>query len=511
VSGRSRRLASRRFAQILKTGQTVVVSQTLPATASSNELPRSPGPSVQDLLRADSRPVPKALLDHSTVDCGTAEIPKSRYTSVHFAALENEYLWRSTWQMACHLDDLPTPGSHVVYDVANESVIVTRTTSGRIAAYFNSCLHRGTKLRTEDGNAPAFRCPFHGWTWNIDGELIDLPAKWDFAHFTESATPTCLPEAQVAQWGGFVFVNLDPSAEPFESYASKLIEHFADFRLEDRYIAFHAVKEVPANWKVVMEAFAEAYHVIATHPQILEFCADENSDYSVWPDSPNTTRFYNAFGVGSPHMGALGEQAIADAYLGFYAGRRNLSGSESQISLADGQRARPVVAEMFRGVVGGMYGVDLSQTSDAEMLDAVLYHLFPAFAPWAGVGQPLVYRWRPGSTPDTCFMDVIRMQPVPTGSPRPPRAPMTVLSLEQSWKEAPGMGALADVFEQDMANIPRVQAGLKSAAKSTVTFSRYQEGRMRHIHRLIDASIEQGLRRDGKNTEALVPFIVSSE
>jgi phenylpropionate dioxygenase-like ring-hydroxylating dioxygenase large terminal subunit len=471
-------------------------------------MPSSSGPSVQDLLKTDSRTVPKALLDHSTIDCGTAEIPKSRYTSAEFARLENEYLWRSTWQMACHIDDLPTAGSHVVYDVANESVIVTRTTSGRIAAFFNSCLHRATKLRTEDATLPAFRCPFHGWTWNIDGELIDLPARWDFEHLADPATGSlpCLPEAQVAHWGGFVFVNLSPDAEPFESYASKLIEHFGDFNMEDRYIAFHAVKEVPANWKVVMEAFAEAYHVVATHPQILEFCADENSEYSIWPDSPNTTRFYNAFGVGSPHMGALGEQAVADAYMAFYAGRRNLSGSQAKLTLEDGQRARPTVAAMFRSVVGGLYDVDLSNTSDAEMLDAVLYHLFPAFAPWAGVGQPLVYRWRPGPTPDTSFMDVIRMQPVPQSGPRPARAPMTVLTLDQSWKEAPGMGALADVFEQDMSNIPKVQLGLKSGAKSTVSFSRYQEGRMRHIHRLIDQRIATGLDRDGRSQAELQPY-----
>ena len=71
----------------------------------SDTLAHSSGPSVQDLLAADSRPVPAALLDHSTVDCGTAEVPKSRYVSSEFAALENEYLWRTTWQMACHIDD----------------------------------------------------------------------------------------------------------------------------------------------------------------------------------------------------------------------------------------------------------------------------------------------------------------------------------------------------------------------------------------------------------------------
>ena len=473
----------------------------------ADTLAHSSGPSVQDLLARDSRPVPPALRDHSTVDCGTAEVPKSRYTSSEFAALENEYLWRSTWQMACHIDDLPSPGSHVVYDVADESVIVTRTRDGEIKAFFNACLHRGTKLRTDDGRVASFRCPFHGWTWDLDGRLTEVPAQWDFVHFTEGTGSTCLPEAHVATWGGFVFVNFATNVEPFERYAGKLIEHFGDFDMENRYIAFHAVKEVPANWKVVMEAFAEAYHVIATHPQILGFCADENSEYSIWPTDPYVTRFTNSFGVGSPHMGATSEQTVADAYLRFYRGRKGVE-ADSAVELDTDQAARPAMAQFLRERMAPIYGVELNDTSDAELLDAVLYHLFPAFAPWAGIGQSLVYRWRPGRTPDTSFMDVIRMQPVPVGEPRPDRAPMTVLNAHQEWKEAPGMGGLADVFAQDMENLPKVQAGLKSRGKSTVTFSRYQEGRMRHIHRLIDARILAGLASDGRDRSVVEPFLI---
>lgn len=474
----------------------------------ADTLAHSSGPSVQDLLSADTRAVPGALRDHSTVDCGTAEVQKSRYTSAEFAELERRYLWTTTWQMACHIDDLPSPGSHVVYDVADESVIVTRTREGEVKAFFNSCLHRGTKLRTDDGRVGSFRCPFHGWTWDLDGKLAELPAQWDFLHFTEGSGSTCLPEAHVAQWGGFVFVNFASTPEPFDSYAAKLIDHFADFDMENRYIAFHAMKEVPANWKVVMEAFAEAYHVIATHPQILGFCADENSEYSIWPDDPYVTRFTNAFAVGSPHMGASSEQSVADAYLKFYSGRKGVT-PESSVRLDDGSAARPVMAQFLRERMAPIYGVDLGEVSDSELLDAVLYHLFPAFAPWAGLGQPLVYRWRPGPTPDSCFMDVIRMQPVPNGEARPTRSPVTVLRRDQSWREAPGMGGLADVFEQDMENLPKVQAGLKSRAKPTVTFSRYQEGRMRHIHRLIDARILAGLDAEGRDRSEVERFLVT--
>ena len=86
---------------------------------------RSSGPSVQDFLAVDSRSVPESLLDHSSASQGATDIPKSRYVDAGFAELENEYLWANTWQMACMEVDLQNPGDHVVYDVANQSLIVT--------------------------------------------------------------------------------------------------------------------------------------------------------------------------------------------------------------------------------------------------------------------------------------------------------------------------------------------------------------------------------------------------
>ncbi|HAP77569.1 MAG TPA: hypothetical protein DCR14_16005, partial [Acidimicrobiaceae bacterium] len=363
---------------------------------------RSPGPSVQDLHRADTRPVPRALLDESYVPQGEADVPKSRYTSAAFAALENEFMWTTTWQLACLADELRQPGDHVVYDVADQSLLVTRQRDGSIRAHHNACLHRGTKLRDTDGRVASFRCPFHGWRWDLDGSLAEVPAAWDFPHITCDPTRSCLPEAQVAEWQGFVFVNLDPAAPPFEDVAAKLIDHFSDsFRYDNRYCTFHAVKEVPANWKVVMEAFSEGYHSIATHPQIVEFAGDANSEYSIWPDDPYVTRFVNGFGIQSPHLGPLSEQQILDAYLAFSLRMPAKAGQPPVAEVGDGRTAREVAAELFRAGMGARYGADLSDYSDSEMLDAHLYHLFPAFAPWAGIGQPLVYRWRPGPTPDT--------------------------------------------------------------------------------------------------------------
>jgi len=465
---------------------------------------RSTGPSVQDLLDTDTRDVPVSLRDHSSSFQGEADVPRARYTSAAFATLEREYLWTRTWQMACTEDQLRQPGDHVVYDVADQSLIVTRDHHGAIRAYHNSCLHRGTKLRVDDGRVGSFRCPFHGWRWDLEGNLTEVPAGWDFPQIHEQPERSCLPEAAVATWCGFVFVNFDPDPIPFERYADKLIEHFGrDFGMADRYVTFHAVKEVPANWKVCMEAFSEAYHVIATHPQILEYCADENSEYSIWPDSPYVTRFVNSFGVSSPHMSGITEQQVADAQVQFSS-----RAPKAPVVIPEGAAARPIMADVMRSVMSERMGIELDQASDTEVLDAILYHLFPAFAPWAGVGQSLVYRWRPGPTPDSCFMDVMRTAPVPTGEPRPQRAETQRLTLDQAWSDAVGMGGLSAVFEQDMSNLPRVQQGLKSRGAAGVSFGLYQEARLRGFHRLIDRFIAEGLERDERSLAELRPFRV---
>lgn len=463
-------------------------------------------PTVQELLSRDTRPVPAPLLDDEWHDQGTADVPRSRYTSPAFAELENEYLWTRTWQFGCMEVDIAEPGDYAVYDVADQSLLISRQADGSIKAYHNSCLHRGTKLRVEGGKANQFKCPFHGWTWSNEGTLVDLPAEWDFPQIWGDPS-SCLPEAKVATWAGFVFVNMNPDAEPFDTYAGKLVEHFGEaFDFDQRFRAMHTVKEVPANWKVCMEAFSEGYHVIATHPQILDFCADSNSQYSLWADSPHVTRFHNAFGVQSPHLGGIDEQRVADSYHAFRPERAG----QAQAIVPEGGSARAVTAENFRAHLSGVFKRDLADYSDAEVLDAILYHLFPAFAPWAGVSQTLIYRWRPGATPDTCFMDVIRLQLRPDEGPMPEPGEIVELALEQDWDESPGMGSLAAVFEQDMANLPKVQQGLKSKGKKGVSFARYQEGRLRHLHRLIDRYIDEGLAADGRDTAELDPYRVPS-
>ena len=202
----------------------------------------SRGPKVQEILKTDTRPVPKALTEFASPYVGSEDVKKARYTSQAFADLEKEFMWSKTWQFACLEAEIQEPGSHVVYDVADESLIVTRGNDGVVRALHNACMHRGTRLKDDDGTVASFVCPFHGWEWDVQGDLKNVPGEWDFPQFTHGSKPTCLPQAKVALWDGLVFVNMDPNCEPFEKVASTLIEHFKYFPLSKRYKAFHAVK-----------------------------------------------------------------------------------------------------------------------------------------------------------------------------------------------------------------------------------------------------------------------------
>ena len=137
----------------------------------SGEGQRSAGISYQQLLDSDTRPVPEVLRLESARDLPVVRVPLERYTSQAFHDLEVEKLWKKAWQMACREEELTEVGDTVVYEIAHLSFLVVRSAPNEIKAYYNACLQRGRRLRDESGRVPELRCPFHGWTWNLDGSL----------------------------------------------------------------------------------------------------------------------------------------------------------------------------------------------------------------------------------------------------------------------------------------------------------------------------------------------------
>lgn len=440
---------------------------------------QSPGVAWNTLAECDSREVPAFLKEDAYRALGSEPLSVDRYISPAFHQLELERMWPNVWQFAAREEELLEPGSVVVYENAGRSYLLVRQADGSVRAFHNVCLHRGRKLRTANGRVEELRCPFHAFSWNTDGSLKHIPCRWDFPHLDDAGMR--LPEAQVGRWGGYIFLRENAGGPTLEEFLAPLPEHFRRWKHEECTTVAWAGKVVAANWKAVAEAFMEAFHVIATHPQIMPFTGDSNSKYSIWGDHVNLA--ITPFGVTSPHLAdeELTQQQIMDAFLR-YNGRVVPKGAS--IEVPEGKSARAAMGDFNRKRFGEQSGRDLDFVSDAEVQDALTYNVFPNFSPWGGFSSAVVYRWRPWPDQDHCLMEVRQLQRVPPGAPMPPAVPMRLLEAHEPWADA--LGVLGSIVDQDMGNLPHVQSGMKASKTRVVQLANYQEIRIRHFHRTLD-------------------------
>jgi len=444
-------------------------------------LKNRPSPSLQEILASDKVPPPAHMTDESWVDIGSDDVPIDRYFDKAFHDREVEKVWRKTWQWACRLEDIPNIGDHVVYDIVHDSVIVVRTgpASTDIRAYVNACLHRGTQLRTEGGCVKQFKCPFHGFTWGLDGCLKDVPEAWDFDHIDWESFS--LPELKVDTWGGFVFINFDEQCESLIDYLEILPDHFATFALEDRYKAIHVAKIMPCNWKLCAEAFVEAYHVSSAHPQTVAYYGDSNTQYDTWPGVRHINRMISAQGVPSPSVNHITETMTREMM------ERDTPFFKSQDESIDGDTPRQYFANVAREKIAKTAGRDFSTLSDSEAIDLIQYTVFPNFVPYGGMGLSAGYRFRPhGDNPEKSIMEIFFLFPKAADGSHPKAAPIVWLSEDEPWSTVEAMGSAAMVVDQDTDNLKRIQKGLRATKKTGVTLANYQESRIRHFHQTLD-------------------------
>jgi len=444
-------------------------------------LARCPGEGWDELMAAESVPPPEFLKTDAYEYMGSAPLAAARYTSAEFFAHELRAMWPNVWQFAAREEELPDEGDVVVYENAGRSYLVVRQADGSVRAFHNVCLHRGRKLRLESGWAKAFKCPFHGFTWHPDGSLKEIPCRWDFGHLTDESME--LPQAQVERWGGYIFLKDAPGGPSLAEFLAPLPDHFSRWKHEECTTVIWVGKVIHANWKAVAEAFMEAWHSVVTHPQILPFTGDANTRYNVYGDHVNVA--LTPFAVMSPHLdpSANDQQWIVDQFL---KNNGRAGGAEMKVTVPEGVTARRAMAAANRTRYAEMTGRDHSHATDAELLDAFTYNVFPNCAPWGGFMPNIVYRWRPWPDQDHALMEVRILSRVPVGQKAPRSVPLHMLTDAEPWTAAAELGILGSIFDQDMANLPYVQDGLKVSKTNEVNLGDYQEIRIRHFHRTLD-------------------------
>ncbi len=452
-------------------------------------------PLVADLLRADALMVPDSLAADGNYVPRPNRIPFSTYFDPSYADFELAHVWKKCWQYACREEDIPQVGDRYPYDVGPLSFIIIRSGEDEFKVFHNSCLHRGTKLCTAITGSDEIRCPFHGWTWRVDGSLKRVPSRWDFPYVDERFR---LPEVRLGRWGGCIFINPDPQAPPLDDALGVLPAHFSHFGLADRFTLAFTQKKIRANWKHVWAAFLESYHVAETHFDAVEFTGDANTKYDCFDDGKAIiSRLITPAGVPSPTLNdrvSKREAAITTAQ-----SFANALGPAAEATLPDfgslPEFGRSEVAAWRREMMSGMLGTDLQDVSDAEMIDSIQYAMFPNFGPWLGEGLPLIYQFLPlGDNPTESLFTVRLTAPLPKGAPRPPSAPLSQLGFDEFFESLPEWGRLAHIFDQDMSNLPVIQAGMRAAAasRSHISLGRYQEQRIALLHEFVDRRIAEG-------------------
>ncbi len=458
---------------------------TLSAEDLTDDLPldRCPGPSWQDKLDEDEHPVPEYLRKQYPYLNGFKDIPKERYLSREWHELEKERLWSRVWQFACREEHLPDVGSYIIYEIADQSYLVTRVSANEIKAYPNACLHRGRTLKTYDGRCSEFRCPFHGFAWHLDGTLKNIPAEWDFPHLEVRSEEMTLPEVKVGTWAGFVFINPDPDAESLDDFLGPEIQqHFERWDFENRYVQAHVAKIIRCNWKIAHESFCEGFHVNATHPQGMGYTGDPQSQIDVYG---NAARQLSPKGIPCVMLPEIPTEEEM-----FRAALDVRIGEDLPVPFEEGDTLRGALSRAGRERFRSTFGDRVDSLGDAEFLDAWVYAVHPNFQPWGALNR-IVYRFRPnGDDHETCIFEILYVSPF--SGERPPPAEIVHLGADDPWTDAVGLENLAMVAEQDTFNMEQVHRGLKNLRRDGVTLSRYQESLIRWKHDFFEECIERG-------------------
>jgi Rieske 2Fe-2S family protein len=207
-----------------------------------------------------------------------SSLPSSVYTSSDIYDRELEQIFYSNWLLICHSSQLRNVGDIKVQRIGSKSIIVTRNNQNEISAFYNVCRHKGTKLVENSGNYGVIQCPYHGWTYKLDGKLVGCPDMNETRNFSKADFP--LYRVSVEMWGGFVFVNLATKCEPLSLYLGDFVSRFNKYHLEDlNWAGTIGVYEAQCNWKVWMENFNECYHCPLVHPQTFGRYYRQNCPY----------------------------------------------------------------------------------------------------------------------------------------------------------------------------------------------------------------------------------------
>lgn len=462
-----------------------------------------PETGAQDHSEPSVKPcIPDDPADTSKVPYRMADgihIPSERYYDKEFAELENSKMWLHTWQWAARAEDVPLPGDYIEYTIVDQSVMIVRVDEDTIKAFHNVCPHRATQLvpTTSCGTFGGGQivCPFHGWRWNTNGTQSYIYGKQGFVSGSIDPDKMGLHEVRSAVKYGFVWLNFDDNAPSLEEFFGTYDNHLAPTGMDRMRVRWWKYAVLPANWKVAIEAFMEAYHIMQAHPELA--LGATGDDYNI-----DGLKFYK-HGMGHidstppfdpehpTNTFSLTESPVKGMSFGRYFVEQNrvlFEGTDASSTARDeyiADRIRDLPdEELFPRFYEELYKYAADARiplPDPDPNAANFGFLFPNMVVLGITGNMLFYRARPnGDDPNTCIFEALAMQiprdeDMDNAAPRP-EGPLAV----DDWPF---------VLRQDVENISRQQIGYRSHAFKEATMSPRYEPMIYSLHNEIDRYI----------------------
>jgi phenylpropionate dioxygenase-like ring-hydroxylating dioxygenase large terminal subunit len=202
------------------------------------------------------------------------DIPAGRYVDPRFHQLEQDHVWRKSWLLAAHIDEIPEPGCFMLWENAGQPVVIVHAASGVVNAFYNTCSHRGAPVVTEQrGKSRRLTCKYHGWSYDHEGELRGMRDPQDFRDFDMSCRG--LKAVRCERFGNLVFVNFDTHAPTLLEWLGPIADEWEEFQFGQCRLASRAIFDLDCNWKIAMEANTEVYHVRSIHPDTVAPILDD--------------------------------------------------------------------------------------------------------------------------------------------------------------------------------------------------------------------------------------------
>lgn len=432
------------------------------------------------------------------------------YISREYAAAEGDKLWPKVWQHVGRVEELTNVGDFLTYDIGEDSILVVRAAQDTLKAYHNVCSHRGRRLvdtpagaHSAQGNKHAFVCGFHSWRYDLNGRCTFKLDEQDWKGQLSDAC-TRLSEVNVDTWGGWIFINMDPSCEPLREFLEPAASHLDPFELDKMRFKWRQWVIFDCNWKTAIEAFMEPYHVAGTHTQLLKY-----GQYYAY-SAAHGRHGVSGFDERDPSMQMKQSSTITragkgkDPRVSTYELQREIYTTVNHASTTETlvNAAKRLVEELPEGTPPDQVikhwlasakaddaarGVSWPEITPEQMSRAGLaWSVFPNMAILQGITFALCYRARPyGDDPHKCIFESYAIERYPEGGePKP------------AWVYAePSAEKWGLVLSQDFSNMAAVQKGMRSRGFRGTLPNPHQERKVTNFHRNLVEYMGKGAMR----------------